>query len=323
MSDSKKTVRYQRGYIEPTVKGDQTKARGSVEVWVNSVDPVATAGNGKRYLRLNCSGTYAKSSGIPYALGDILNDNGTMFVRVTVFEPLCDYVEKMSLGKGSRIQVYGTFNVSEFTKKDGSPGKNVECVAQKVEKKWPLTDGKGEQFGGYLNRLNVDEVGKAYGSLAMYLVKPVEIKKTSASNEVGEVRLSGRFQNNSGIPYALGDDVLDPKDGHLFVSASAWSYALDSFKKLNLQKGALIQVYGHFEVREYPRSDGTVGKDVVCRDIKKFEVLSFGKKEDGAAPAAPAAAAPAAPAAPATAPAVDDDDNFQAPASFGDIVVPF
>lgn len=318
MSDSKKTVRYQRGYVEPVVKGDQTKARGSVEVWVNSVDPIATAANGKRYLRMNCSGNFAKSSGIPYAMGDVLNENGTLFVRVTVFEPLCDYVEKMALGKGSRVQVYGNFNVSEFAKKDGTPGKSVECVAQKVEKKWPLAEGKGEQFGGYLNRLNVDEVGKAYGSLAMYLVKPVEIKKTSAANEVGEVRLSGRFQNNSGIPYALGDDILDPKDGHLFVSASAWSYALDSFKKLNLQKGALIQIYGHFEVREYPRSDGTIGKDVTCRDIKKFEVLSFGTdKKDGSGDAAAAAAT-----APAT-PAVDNTDDFQAPASFGDIVVPF
>lgn len=318
MSDSKKTVRYQRGFVEPVVKGDQTKARGSVEVWVNSVDPIATAANGKRYLRLNCSGNFAKSSGIPYSMGEVLNENGTLFVRVTVFEPLCDYVDKMDLGKGSRVQVYGNFNVSEFTKKDGSPAKSVECVAQKVEKKWPLADGKGEQFGGYLNRLNVDEVGKAYGSLAMYLVKPVEIKKTSAANEVGEVRLSGRFQNNSGIPFALGDDILDPKDGHLFVSASAWSYALDSFKKLNLQKGALIQIYGHFEVREYPRSDGTIGKDVTCRDIKKFEVLSFGAdKKDGSGDAAAAAAT-----APAT-PAVDNTDDFQAPASFGDIVVPF
>lgn len=323
MSDSKKTVRYQRGYIEPINKGDQTKARGSLELWVNSVDAPATAGNGKSYMRLNCSGTFAKSSGIPYALGDVMNENGTLFVRVTVFEPMVEFVDKMGLGKGSRIQVYGTFNVSEFTKKDGTPGKNVECVAQKIEKKWPLADGKGEQFGGYVNRLNVDECGKAYGSLAMYLVKPVEIKKTSAANEVGEVRLSGRFQNNSGIPYALGDDILDPKDGHLFVSASAWSYALDSFKKLNLQKGALIQVYGHFEVREYPRSDGTIGKDVTCRDIKKFEVLSFGKKDDNAAPAAnPAPAAPAAAPAPVAAP-VDEDDGFQAPASFGDIVVPF
>lgn len=321
MSDSKKTVRYQRGCVEPIVKGDQTKARGSLEVWVNAVDPVATAGNGKKYLRLHCSGTYARSSNIPYSLGEVLNENGTMFVRVTVFEPLCDFVDKMALGKGSRIQVYGTFEKKPFKKKDGSDGVSIECVAQKVEKKWPLADGKGEQFGGYLNRLNVDEVGKAYGSLAMYLVKPVEIKKTSNSNEVGEVRLSGRFQNNSGIPYALGEGILDPKDGHLFVSASAWSYALDSFKKLNLQKGALIQVYGHFEVREYPRSDGTIGKDVVCRDIKKFEVLSFGKKDDdAAAPAAPASA-PAAPAA-APAPVVNEDD-FQAPASFGDIVVPF
>ena len=309
MENNKK--RYQRGYVTRVDKSREGKATGSLELWVNSVDDPATGGNGKRYVRLSCSGTFAKSSGIPYALGDVQNENGTLFVRVTVFEPLCDAVIKMGLSKGSRAQFYGNFEVSEYNGK-----KYVDCIAQRVEKKWPLAEGKGEQFGGYLSRVN-NEPGVGRGSLAMYLVKPMEVKKPN-SNEVGELRLSGRFQNSNGVAYALGDDILDPKDGHMFVSATAWSYALDSLKKLNLKKGALIQVYGDFEVRTYPRNDGSTGKEVVCRDIRKFEVLSFGDK-DGASTAASAPAA-----APAAAPAQEPDaSGFHAPDSFGGVVVPF
>lgn len=321
MSETK--IRYQRGYVERLNKDKTDKARGSLEVWVNG-DPVKETGqSGKAYMSMMCSGTYAKSSGLPYALEV---EPGVAFVRVTVFDPLINYVEKLNLGKGCRIQVYGTFEKRTYKKKDGSEGITIECIAQKVEKKWPLDEGKFETFGGYVAREVIDTAGKAVGSLAMYLTKPVEVKKTGASNEVGEVSLNGRFQSNSGIPYALGDDILDPKDGHMFLTASAWSYALDSFKRLNLQKGALIQIYGHFEVQEFNRNDGTIGKAVVCKDIKKFDVLAFGNKDGSAAPdpATPAAAAPAAPAAtPATAAENNDGDEFQAPASFGDIVVPF
>lgn len=318
MSETK--VRYQRGYVNRLNKDKTDKARGSLEVWVNG-DPVKeTAANGKTYLTMMCSGTYAKSSGLPYALEV---EPGIAFVRVVVFDPLINYVEKLNLGKGSRIQVYGNFEKKTYKKKDGSDGCTIECIAQKVEKKWPLDEGKFETFGGYVTREVSDTVGKAVGSLAMYLTKPIEVKKTGAANEVGEVSLNGRFQSNSGIPYALGDDILDPKDGHMFMTASAWSYALDSFKRLNLQKGALIQVYGTFEVQEFKRNDGTVGKSVVCKDIKKFDVLAFGKADGDAAAPAAAATVAAAPAAPADAAPENNGDEFQAPASFGDIVVPF
>lgn len=307
-----KKIRYQRGYVARADKSREGKATGSLELWVNSVDAPATGANGKRYVRLSCSGTFAKSSGIPYALGDVQNENNTLFVRVTVFEPLCDSVIKMGLSKGSRAQFYGNFEVSEYNGK-----KYVDCIAQRVEKKWPLAEGKGEQFGGYLSRVN-NEPGVGRGSLAMYLVKPMEVKKPASGNEVGELRLSGRFQNSNGVAYALGDDILNPKDGHMFVSATAWSYALESLKRLNLKKGALIQVYGDFEVRTYPRNDGSTGKEVVCRDIHKFDVLSYGS-DDNDGGAATSAATPAA-----TAPAAQTNvGGFQTPDHFGGVVVPF
>ena len=316
MSNENK-IRYNRGFVEPINRGEQGDARGSLELWVNGPMVVETAPNGKKVGHLNCNGNFPKSSGIPYALGDVQGENGNMFVRVTVWEPLVNAIEKMNLDKGMRIQVYGRYTVRNYTRKDGNPGKNVECTARKIELKYPIAEGKFEQIGGCVDREVVDTVGKAVGSLAMYLNGPVSIKTTAANNEVGEMNLSGRFLANSGIPYALGEDILDPKDGHMFVRASAWSFVLERLKKLNLQKGALVQIYGHFEVEEFTREDGTKGKSVVCRDVKQFDVLSFGKDRK------PAAQSDAVPAAAAPAPEVPDEGGFQPPKSFGDIVVPF
>jgi single-stranded DNA-binding protein len=327
MSENKNAKRMNIAHISPINKGEHDKGRGTAQVFVNQVGELQTAANGKQYLKLKCSGRYPASSGFKYTFGrdDICTDDGTMFFTITAFEPFCTILKNQNIAKGELWHFGGIFTMSEYTKKDGNTGVNIDCIAQAGTKIWPLEDGKTRYFS-YVNRLNVDEQGKAWGCLTVRVVKPMEVKKTSAANEVGEMRVVGNYQNFSGVPYALGD-VLDPKDGTLFMDLTFWSFALENAKKLNLQKGATLMIHGNFETREFTRSDGTKGYNVVCRDVKKFDVLSFGKKETDGSDATPAPAAPAAPAAtpaPAAPAAVEDSGNgFQAPASFGDIVVPF
>ena len=135
---------------------------------------------------------------------------------------------------------------------------------------------------GWMTRTG-EVAGEGVGHLDLWVGKDgLVVKTTPSGDEVGELQMNGRFAGPSGIPYALGEDVLG-EDGVLFVKAAFWKYQLDAIKKVNPQHGMRLRISGKFVVNKFQKQDGTMGQNVTV-NVQAFEV-SY--KKNGETPEAP------------------------------------
>lgn len=74
-------------------------------------------------------------------------DSGAAFWRVTVFGYQAEAVAD-TLDKGVKVVVSGRGELREYTAKDGTPGKSLECVANHVGvvPRAPKNNGGGQSF---------------------------------------------------------------------------------------------------------------------------------------------------------------------------------
>ena len=134
-----------------------------------------------------------------------------------------------------------------------------------------MADNKVRYNEGWIGRCG-EEVGEGMGYLELWVGKDgLQLKTTPTGDEVGELNMNGHFASPSGIPYALGDDILG-EDGVLFVKASFWKYQLDAIKKMNPQHGQRYRIAGKFVVNRFPRQDGTTGTSVRI-NVQKFQLV--------------------------------------------------
>lgn len=312
--------RYNKGMLMRMDSKVAGKAYGFLELWpTQAATEVTTVAGDKKVLHIkNLNGRFGKSVNIGWTLGDEVAaqmKEETLWVSdITCWNGLAENVAKLDIQKGKRIFVYGMFETKTYDRKNGDKGISVECVADRIE---VVYDGNSyKEPNGYLRRVG-NEPGNAIGALALYLSKPMTVGETTTQKPVGTIdSMYCKGYANTNIPYALGEDIPNAENQTVWVRGDAYDKVLERLQKLNLQKGARVLVSGNFEVQTFTRKDDTVGKQVVCRSIRNFEVLNFGNKNETSA-SAETPVAPAQPVAPA------DNGGFQPLDGADDFQLPF
>lgn len=149
---------------------------------------------------------------------------------------------------------------------------------------------------GWIGKVG-EEVGEGMGCLELWVGKEgLQVKTIPTGDEVGELKMNGRFAGPSNVASALGEGVLG-EDGVLFVKAAFWQHQLEAMKKIAPKHGQRFRIYGKFVAEKYSRQDGTTGTSVKV-NVRKFDIVYNNNVSKNVTEEAPAETATAVPETP-------------------------
>lgn len=124
---------------------------------------------------------------------------------------------------------------------------------------------------GYIERIGAkdDPKSRVHGSI-QFRVKNVK-KGNANGKDTFEINGFGYYSKASGIPYALGDDVLFGEKGSCSIRATAWERMAGFVEKMNIHEGDTVRVYGFFKKNSWTGQDGRTRNSIDCT-VSRVEI---------------------------------------------------
>ena len=141
------TVRYNEGWIG-RIGEEQGEGMGYLELWVGKDEMrIHETPTGDEVGELNMNGRFAGPSGVKYALGDVLGEDGVLFVRASFWKYQLDAMCKMNPQKGQRYRIAGKFTVETYQRQDGTVGKSIRVNVQKFQRVYSRNEEQNAENG--------------------------------------------------------------------------------------------------------------------------------------------------------------------------------
>lgn len=137
-------VRYNEGWIG-RIGEDIGEGMGYLELWVGKDElKIHQTPTGEEVGELNMNGRFAGPSGIKYALGDVLGEDGVLFVRASFWKYQLDAIKKINPHHGQRYRIAGKFVVDSYQRQDGTVGTTIRVNVQKFQAVYTRNEQQGD-----------------------------------------------------------------------------------------------------------------------------------------------------------------------------------